>query len=151
MKASEIIENALKDIDGNEIIGAVNVLIWEYDLISSDHEFFDQNRLFDMMSECEWKPEDILARTYHGYRLCGYKDNGEEIRESFCLYDDYFVFNGYGNLVSMYDITAAEMAKDHINDCIYNNADDLYELEKIASALYVDISEADEYKVDDDD
>lgn len=90
----------------------------------------------------DWsKPSFILARAFYGYRFNPYRSDSDE-RGAFNPNDEYFTFNGYGNLVSVaaHD-WAAYWAASLDADYYTNSAEDAGQLEAVAEALGVELSE----------
>ena len=58
----------------------------------------------DELAECggDWgKPSYVLARAFYGHRYSRFANEPDHKAEEFNPNDEYFTFNGYGNLVSV--------------------------------------------------
>lgn len=59
---------------------------------------------------------DAITRAFYGYRYNPYDDGDASHREEFNPNDEYFAFNGYGNLVSISSWSLAQWIYSHIDD-----------------------------------
>ena len=92
-------EHILRTIDD---VYPFNEYIREHD--DPDNELNDMGYLEEMCA-CggDWgNPMFVLQRAFYGYRYSRFAKDGRE-REPFNPNDEYFTFNGYGNLVSVSD------------------------------------------------
>lgn len=92
----------------------------------TDHEVYDM----EMIDEFFNKPSDILTSWFYGYR---YNPFNHEAREENNPNDEYFYFNGYGNICTIQRYYLCEYLKDLVEDMDwakeYLIENDLYEEE----------------------
>ena len=87
----------------------------------------------------DWgNPVYVLQRAFYGYRYSRFAADGRE-RESFNPNDEYFTFNGYGNLVSVCEYDWGHYWASILDEESYvNAAEDEGHLEEIAEALEIE-------------
>ena len=102
------------------------------DSVLEDMEYLEE------MCSCggDWaNPIYVLQRAFHGYRYSRFANDGRE-REPFNPNDEYFTFNGYGNLVSVSKHDWAHYWASAVDEDNYiDAAEDEGRLGEIAEAL----------------
>lgn len=134
-------ESANKELEAVDSVLSFNE--WIREKGNPDNALEDMEYL-DELAECggDWaKPSYMLARAFYGYRFNPYDPNGEH-HEAFNPNDDYFTFNGYGNLVSVREWDWAAYWAINLNVSEYlDYVEETGNLEEIADALGVEIAE----------
>ena len=126
--------DVLKEIDGAY---AFNEYVREH---GNPDDALEDMEYLDELAECggDWgKPSFVLARAFYGYRFNPWRGDmdGRE-REAFNPNDDYFTFNGYGNLVSVSGYNWGYYWAATLDARYYAQAaDDEGKLDEIADAL----------------
>lgn len=96
----------------------------------------------DELAECggDWgKPSYVLARAFYGHRYSRFANEPANRVEGFNPNDEYFTFNGYGNLVSVSKYDWGHYWASTIDEEGYiNAAEDEGHLEAIAEALGIE-------------
>lgn len=99
----------------------------------------------DELAECggDWgKPSYVLARAFYGHRYSRFANEPDHKAEEFNPNDEYFTFNGYGNLVSVCKFDWGHYWASMIDEEGYiNAAEDEGCLEAIVEALGIENEE----------
>lgn len=110
-----------ENLSNNTIVAAYN------ELCEIESRYDDRLYGMDELDEIYPKSSDLLPRWFHGYRFNPYNS---EAREENNPYDDYFFFNGYGNIctVQEYDVTKfcdfSIFEEDNIREVLSQYADE---------------------------
>lgn len=132
-------ENTLKAVD--------NILSFnEYEREKGDPDnALEEMEYLDELAECgnDWsKPSYILARAFYGCRYSRFANEPGHKSEEFNPNDEYFTFNGYGNLVSVNEFDWANYWASILDERAYiEYAEREGHLEEIAEVLGIEIDE----------
>ena len=98
---------AFNDLYDEEKIAVLNEYL--YDVNYSDNALFPMDEIDEILSGNT--PEEIIRLAFYGGRYGFPQDN-------FNPNDEYFSFNGYGNLVSIPDYLIQEYCEPYLDDMI---------------------------------
>lgn len=121
------IRNSLNDCRGEDIIAAANYCELEINN-NPDGTLFTFDELCEITAE--WTTENLLLSTFYGYHANEY----DESVESFNPRADYFYFNGYANLCSVWYHAAVKMAVNTVLDSVGDMTDE-YDLDELVDLL----------------
>lgn len=147
MLNTEKFENELREMlhKDTDLLSNIVEEITYYDGTFQDDVVLDMDELDDILYGKS--PMDILLMAFNGYAE-GYTDDNGHHMESFNPNDNYFYFNGYGNLVSCHDKDYSDLLDDVV-DKIMDDLDiiariDINELQE----LYDDNDYPNEYEIE---
>lgn len=115
----------------------------EYTCEHGDPDYaLEDMEYLDELAECggDWgKPSYVLARAFYGHRYSRFANEPDHKAEEFNPNDEYFTFNGYGNLVSVNRFDWGHYWASILDEDGYiNAAEDEGHLEAIAEALGIE-------------
>lgn len=142
----EIREQANATLEAVDAAYSFNEFLREH---GNPDDTLEEMEFLDELAECggDWaKPSYILARAFYGYRYNPYYvDDGSMEREAFNPNDQFFTFNGYGNLMSVNVLDRWQYWASIIDECDYlEAAENEGYLEEVAKALGIEDEGEDE-------
>lgn len=139
----EIREQANATLEAVDAAYSFNEFLREY---GNPDDTLEEMEFLDELAEHggDWaKPSYILARAFYGYRYNPYYvDDGSMEHEAFNPNDQFFTFNGYGNLMSVNVLDRWQYWASTIDECDYLEAAEKEGcLEEVAEALGIEDEE----------
>lgn len=134
-------ENTLKAVDD-----ILSFNEYERECGNPDNTLEDMEYL-DELAQCggDWsKPSYILMRAFYGHRYSRFANEPKHKNEEFNPNDEYFTFNGYGNLISVNEFDWAHYWASILDEGAYiEYAEQEGHLEEIAEVLDIETEDED--------